>query len=778
MNAPHLNPGLSRRNLLQAAGALIVGVSPLGAAVFGEAEAAPAGKPALHPAELDSWVAIGKDGKVTAYFGKIDMGQGVDVAISQIVGEELDVPAEKINLVMGDTFLTCNQGGVSGSTGVQSGGIAMRNASAEARRLLFERASQKLGVPVDRLEAWDGVISVTGEPARKVGYGELVGDGYFHTRLEWNGQYGNGLVAKGQAKVKSPKDYRVVGKSVPRFDVAEKVYGTLPYVTDFKLPGMLHARVIRPPVAGALPVSVDEASIKTIPGARVVRTGEMVAVLAPKEWDAVKASRAVKVTWSDAKPAFPEQWSLYGHLRSAPAAKTDTPPDVGNVDEAFAAATEMDYSGQAELIQAEYEWPFQSHASMGPACAVADVKPNSATVWTGSQKPHAVAEGCAKLLKRPPGSVRAISMVGPGSYGRNDAGDAAQEATLLSSVVGKPVRVQGMRHDGTGWDPKGPASIHIARAAITKDGDIVVHEFESRGFSRNEVNFSETDPRDTLAGQLNGFPNDPQGQLFGHPEDDYSFPAKRQRWETVNGFLAKANPLRGAHLRDPLGPQIHFASESFMDELAAAVVIDPIELRLKHLKNPRDHEVIKAAAKLADWKPGAPGTRAGKRGEILTGRGFAFSRRGATTVAVVSDVEVDPGTGRVWCRRFYLAHDCGLVVNPQGLRQCIEGNVVQGVSRTLFEEVTFDTKAVKSVDWNSYPILTIEDAPETVEIELINRPEIAPSGAGEPSIRPISAAIANAVYDATGVRIRRAPFTPERVKAAIEEDRKKVIERA
>jgi CO/xanthine dehydrogenase Mo-binding subunit len=655
---------------------------------------------------------------------------------------------------------------------VQSGGIALRNAAAEARRLLVERAAVRLGAPVETLEAWDGVVWVTGEPARKVAYAELVGDGYFNTKLEWNGQYGNGLVAKGKAKVKSPSTYRVVGKPVARFDVPDKVYGTLAYVTDFKLPGMLHARIVRPAVAGAAPVSVDETSIKAIPGARVVRKGELVAVLAPKEWDAVRAARQLKVVWSEPKPALPEQWALYGHIRGAPASHVEKPADVGDVDAAFGVAADAHYSGQALLVEAEYEWPFQAHASMGPACAVADVKPTEATVWTGSQKPHAVAQGGAKLLKREPGAVRAISMVGPGSYGRNDSGDAAMEALLLSSIVGKPVRVQGMRHDGTGWDPKGPASVHYARASISTAGDILVHEFESRGFSRVEVDNNEGDPSDPLAGQLTDFPKTPAFG-FGVPEDGYVIPARRNRWETIPGFLPKANPLRGSHLRDPVGPQIHFASESFIDELAYAVDMDPIELRLRHLKNPRDIEVIKAAAKLADWKPGGPGARAGKRGELLTGRGFAFSRRGQTIVAVVSDVEVDPATGRVWCRRFHLAHDCGLVVNPQGLRQCIEGNVVQGVSRALIEEVAFDTKNVTSVDWNTYPILDIKDAPESVEIVLLNRPEIAASGAGEPSIRPIAAAIANAIHDATGVRLRRAPFTPERVKTAMAEAKAK-----
>ena len=745
---------LSRRALLQAAGALIVvgAASPAKAAGFGSA------KPPLEPAELDSWVAVGKDGRITAYCGKMDVGQGADTAWAQIIGEELDLPAETVDMVMADTGLTIDQGGVSGSTGISNGGAALRNAAAEARRLLGEAAADHLSAPVDKLTAWDGVVSVMGEPARKVTYAELIGGRYFNTKLKWNGQLGSGLQVSGLAKPKSPDQYRVVGKPHPRRDVAGKAFGTAQYVTDKRLPGMLHARIIHPPTAGSLPLSVDDSALKAIPGAQVVRKDDLIAVLAPREWDAVKASEAIKVTWTKVDAPFPAQAQLYDHLRTAPVVASQSAPAVGAVEPAFA--------GAHKVISADYEWPFQAHASLGPACAVAEVTADKATVWTGTQKPHAQALGAAKLLGRPPGSVRVITLDGPGSYGRNDAGDAAFAALLLSSIVGKPVRVQGMRHEGTAWDPKGPASVHTAKAGVDEKGNIQAYSFQSRAFSRTEINFTENHPKETLVGQLAGFDNEP-GNAFGLPEDNYVIPNRAMGWATVAPFLKKANPLRGSHLRDPAGPQMHFASESFFDEVAFATGQDPVEMRLKHMTNARDMAAIRAVAQKAGWKPGPPGARREKRGDVLIGRGIAYGHGHGTLVAIVAEVEVTPATGRIWARRVTVAHDCGRVVNPQGIHNVIEGNVVHGLSRTLFEEVTFDPDAVTSVDWVSYPILSMADAPETIDIVLMDNPHLDPSGAGEPTTRFIPAAVNNAFFDATGVRMRRAPLTRARVKAAL-----------
>ena len=747
---------LSRRELLKASGALVVALSVPGG--VGVAPGQTDVKPPLLPDELDSWIAVLPDGNVTAFFGKMDMGQGVDVAIGQIVAEELDVAFERVTVVMGDTASSCNQGGASGSTGIQRGGVTLRLAAAEARRLLLERAAAKLGATSDKLTVKDGVVSVVGDGARRVGYSELIGDGYFHQKLDWNKQYGNPLLAKGQAKPKDPSAYTVVGKSIPQKVVGDKLHGKLRYVTDVRVPGMLHARVLRPPTAGCSPVSVDESSIAGIPGARVIREKDFVAVVAEREWDAVRAAQAVKITWGQPCAPFPAMDALYDHIRRAPVTGAQVPVDRGDVTTALAAA--------ARVIEAEYEWPFQSHASMGPACAVADVRPDGATVWTGSQKPHYGRAGVAKLVGLPVEKVRAIWVPGPGSYGRNDAGDAVMDAALLSKLAGKPVRVQYMRSEGTGWDPKGPACVYLGRAGLDAQGNVVAYDFTGKGFTRQDVATTEADPKDTLVGQLTGHAPKPT-VIFQVPAEAYGFAAKRCGWECIAPLLERASPLRTGHLRDPLGPETHFASESFIDEIAQAAGQDPVAFRLKYVADPRHAAVIKAAADRAGWsRQPHPNPRRGQ-GDVMTGRGVAYTERNGTVVAVVAEVEVDRRTGRVWAKRFTVAHDCGLIVNPRGLELTIEGNVVQAVSRTLFEEVRFDRDHVLSVDWATYPILEIQDAPERIDIVLIDRPDLPASGAGEPSTRTVPAAIANAVFDATGVRFRRVPLTAERVKTAL-----------
>jgi nicotinate dehydrogenase subunit B len=759
---------LSRREFLKASGALVVSAAmpAFVSEALAQADApaarllanAGAAKPALAPTELDSWIAILPNGKVTAFFGKMDMGQSLDIAIAQIVAEELDVAVDKVDVVMGDTALTCNQGGASGSTGIWQGAKPLRSAAAEGRRVLLEAASKKLGVPAEGLRVDDGVVSAVSDPGKKTTYAELIGGRYFNHQVEWNKQTGNAMDIKVPARPKPPSEYRVVGKSFVRRDLAPKVYRTEPYVTDVSLPGMLHARVIRSGRAACTVAGVDEGSIAAIKGARVVRERDFVAVLAEREWDAVKASRSLKMDWNHPQQSpFPEMGGLYDHIRRASVEKRQDQVKNGDVEAAF--------KGAARTLEAEYEWPFQSHASMGPACAVADVRDDGVTVWTGSQKPHYVQLGVARLLGVPPEKVRAVWVPGPGSYGRNDAGDAALDAAMLSRLTGKPVRVQGMRADGIAWDPKGPASVHRARAAIDGSGKIVAYEFVSKGFSRRNIDTNESDPANSLVGMSTGVPPKPNLD-FGVPSESYRFDHKLLAWETIPPLLASCSPLRTSHLRDPVGPQIHFASEQFVDEMAAAVKEDPVAFRLKHVAAPRDAAVIKAAAEKAGWKP-RPGPRARRSGDLLRGQGIAYATRGGTIVAVVADIEVERKTGRIRANRFTVAHDCGLVINPEGLRYTVEGNVVNGLSRTLFEEVRFDRDRVTSVDWNSYPILDIADTPRAIDLVIINRPEIAPTGAGEPSIRVIAAAVANALYDATGVRVRRAPLTPERVKAAL-----------
>lgn len=749
---------VNRREFLKTSGALVVSASLLpGFVESALAQSGAVGKPPLMPVELDSWVAILPDGRVDAFFGKIDGGQGLDVAIAQIVADELDVAFGKVNVVMGDTASSCNQGGASSALGIQAGAKPLRNAAAEARRILVEMASKQLGVRQERLTVSDGVIASLDDASRRVSYADLIGGKYFNSKVEWNKQTGNRMDVKGRAKPKAPSEYKVVGKSFPRRDVAWKVYGTGSYVTDVSVPGMLHARVIRPPRAACTAVKVDEGSIRSIRGARVVHVSDFLAVVAEREWDAVRAAQRLKVEWSEAKNPFPPMEKLHDHIRAAKTLRHEEPVKKGDVDAAFKTA--------ARVIEAEYEWPFQSHASMGPGCALADVRKNEATVWTGSQKPHYTRDGVANLLGLPPEKVHAIWLVGPGSYGRNDAGDAAIDAALLSKLTGRPVRVQGTRRDGTGWDPKAPASVHRARAALDASGRVIAYDFLAKGFSRVNINSNESEPHDSLAGMELGVALKP-GVGFGVPAESYGFESKRLAWEVIPPLLDRCSPLRTSHMRDPLGPELHFASEQFMDELAAATGEDPVAFRLKYLTAARDQAVVKAAAEKAGWQA-RPSPQRERSGDLLKGRGIAYAQRAGTVVALVAEIEVERKSGRIWARRLTVAHDCGLIVNPEGLRLTIMGGVTQALSRVLFEEVRFDRNMVTSVDWASYPILEIKEAPEAIDVVLINRPDAAPTGAGEPSVRIVAAAVANAFFDATGVRLRRAPLLPERVKAAL-----------
>src|SRR5207344_171199 len=515
--------------------------------------------------------------------------------------------------------------------GIQLGGKQMRMAAAEARRVLVEMAAAKLALPADALTVTDGVVHAKSDASKKASYAELIGGRYFNVQLEWNKQWGNTLYAPGKAKPKDPKDYKIVGQPIKREDVAPKVFAQEDFCTDVKVPGMVHGRMIRPSVAGAVPVKVDESSIKDIPGAKVVWDKGFLGVVADREWDAIQAAQKLKVDWSPVEPPFPEQAALYDHIRKADVRKRNVDKENGNVDDAFKTA--------AKVIEAEYEWPFQSHASMGPACALVEIKDGQFTCWSGTQKSHFVQEGLALTLDLPLDKVHVIHVTSPGSYGRNDADDCAMDAAVLAKTAGKPVRLQYMREQGTGWDPKGPASIHKARAAIDAQGKVVGYEFTSKGFSRVDVNTNGGKPHDTLAGQTLGVALK-SGDGFGVPAESYAFDNKRMAWETIPPLLDRSSPLRTAHLRDPVGPQIHFASESFIDEVAAAVNADPIEFRLRHIKEPRDVAVIKAAADAAKWET-RTSPRRDQSGNKVSGRGIAYSQRNGTRVAIVAEVDID-----------------------------------------------------------------------------------------------------------------------------------------
>lgn len=758
---------LSRRDLLKGSGGLYVSYL-LPESILAQTGRAPSPlNRRLSPAQLDTYLSIDENGIITAFFGKTDMGQGVDVAVAQIVAEELDAAIDQVQIIMGDSALCVNQGGASGSTAIEQGARPLRNAAAEARQVLLELAADALQMDVSSLEITEGFVHITGDRSRGVGFADLIGNRYFDVTLDWNGAMGNGLNVTGRAQVKSPGQYKLVGQSIVRRELPDIVMGNQQYIVDIKVPGMMHGRVIRPEVAGAVPLAVDAGSIADIPGARVIHVDDFLGVVADREWNAVKAVRQLAVEWSQVPGPFPQHTEIFEHIRGeAPARESagsgfgpDIPVDRARLDTLMAEAD--------QIIEAEYEFPFQSHASLGPACAVCDVRDNQATLWTGSQKPHDAQLGVAALLDLPADDVRSIWVLGPGTYGRNDAGDAAMDAALMSREVGRPVRVQGMRHEGSGWDPKAPASIHRVKAGLDSDGNVMAWEFMSKGYSAGDMAAWERSPSDTYAGMLTGWPN-ATVHRFGVPGDRYEFAEKLQYWQTVKPLLEKASPLRTAHFRDPLGPQIHFASESFMDEVAVATGKDPIALRLSHLTDPRDRGVLEAVRKRSNWQARVPGPEIANAGEVVTGRGVAYTRRGNAVVAVVADVEVNLNTGRVWPRKFTVAADQGKIVNPLWLRRTLEGNIVMATSRTLWEETTFDNDNVTSVDWASYPILDMQDAPEEIDIVLIDHDDLPPYGAGEPSTRPVTAAIGNAIFDATGLRIRRAPFTPDRIKALIE----------
>src|SRR4051794_21477771 len=437
---------LSRRAVLMGAGALVVSVgAPVGIELLTSMDQAFAQgtKPPLTPDQLSSYIAVNADGTVNAYFGKMDMGHGLHVAIGQIVAEELDVPFKAVTVIMADTAVTVNQGGASGSTGIQFGGKQMRYAAAEARRVLLDMAANTLAVPADQLTVNDGVISAKSDASKSISYAKLIGGQYFNVQLEWNKKLGNDLYAPGKAQPKKASEHKIVGQPIKRADVAPKVFAQEDFVTDIRRPGMVHARMIRPPQAGAEPTKVDESSIKDIPGARVVHEKAFLAVVADKEWDAIKAAEKLKVEWSAGAPPFPDQAVLYEHIRKAPVRKRQVEKENGEINAAFARSD--------KVVEATYEWPFQSHASMGPACAVVEINDGKVTCWSGTQKSHFVQEGVARILNVPLENVHVIWKMGPGSYGRNDADDCAADAAVIAKAVGKPVRLQYMRDQGTGW---------------------------------------------------------------------------------------------------------------------------------------------------------------------------------------------------------------------------------------------------------------------------------------------------------------------------------------
>ena len=770
--------GQSRRDFLKTSGMLVVSfsaisVAPLGLeAAQGTAARSGAGPyPDLDFRQLDSWIAIRPDNSATFYVGKTDLGQGTGTAFRQIMSDELDIAYDRTTVVMGNTDVTVDQGGSGGSDALQTDGWPMRRVAAEARRVLLQLGSAQLGAPVDQLVVNDAVISVKADPSRKISYGELIGGKRFNVTLT-----GRDIDSTtGVAKVKAVQDLKMVGQSPRRFDIPPKVTASAKWAVDARVPGMLHARNVKPPVAGATLVTIDESSVRDIPGfVKVVSKGNYVAVVCEREENAIRAARQLKVQWQ--KPAtapFPPSEDLFKYMRAATPTVSTPPTIVGTPDAALGSA--------AKVVDADYEVPFQGHVSIGPAHAMADPSNDQLTIYSNDMKSYGLRNGVAEFLKMPRDRVRVIWLDGPQAYGRTAADDAGFEAAFLAKELGRPVRVQWMRNEETAWDTKGPAYTFKMRGGLDAQGNLVAYDFEARAADHNHLGYNEHDT--VLIAQLAGMRRaTPARGGASTPSDMYAIPNRRMATHVVGLPLVWETPLRVGNLRDPNGPQVTFASESFIDELAAAAKADPVEFRLKLLsaatdddsgfKRARSIAVVKAAAEAFHWEKRPSPARIGS-GNILTGRGIAYAFRNQTVVAQIAEVEVNRKTGQVWVKRFVCAHDCGLVVNPEALRRTLEGGTLHSLSRALYEEVTFDGEKITSVDWRSYPTLTHADAPAAIETILVNgdpnpnRPDLPHYGAGETVCKPTLAAVANAIYDATGVRLRRLPFRPARVLAAL-----------
>jgi nicotinate dehydrogenase subunit B len=692
---------------------------------------------------FETFIKITADGSVTAYNGHVDLGTGIRTALGQIVAEELDVSFARVIVVLGDTSRVPNQGATIASETIQITAVPLRKAAAQARQFLIARAAERLELPVEDLAIEDGLIR--GKDNRSVSYGELIADDII--RLELNDD----------VPVKDVSAYTIVGQSVPRVDLPAKATGELVYVHDVRMPGMLHGRVVRPPYAGvdAGPfvgtslIAIDKTSVRDIPGlVAVVQIGDFVGVVAEREENAIKAAAQLKVTWKPV-PTLPDLGNVETALRANPSSPR-TLIDKGDVDAAIAAA--------AKPMPRTYVWPYQMHGSIGPSCSVADYQDGAIRVWSGTQNPHILRIDLALLIERPEAEIDVIRMEAAGCYGRNCADDVSADALLLSRAVGRPVRVQLTREQEHAWEPKGAGQLMDVKGGLNADGGVAAYDFATRYPSNGAP---------TLALLLTGrIAPEPavfeMGDRTAIPPYDYDHlrvvahdmpPIVRASW--FRGVSALPNT---------------FAHESYIDELATEAGVDPIEYRLRYLKDQRAVDLVNAVAERAGWKPRPVRQESEAEGDIVRGRGFAyalyvhgkFPGYGAAWSAWIADVAVNKATGDVSVTRVVAGQDSGLMINPDGVRHQIHGNVIQSTSRALMEEVSFDRHSVTSREWGAYPIIKFPDIPK-IDVLMLPRQDQPPLGVGESASVPSAAAIANAIYDATGVRFRELPFTPERI---------------
>jgi nicotinate dehydrogenase subunit B len=766
--------GFSRRSFLKGAGALIVTFSASGivAKAFGQARGrgGPADPTVPDPARLDSWLAIGSDGRVTAYTGKVELGQGISTAQIQLVAEELCVPFDRVTLVYGDTSITPDQGVTSGSqshpTNFNHANLAL--AGATARQALLRMASQRLGVPPEQLVAADGVISVQADRSKRVAYGELVAGRKFELMLD------------PQAKRKPHAEWTVLGKPAQRPDIPALVAGEFEFVHNVRLPGMLHGRVVRPPSVGATVVSVDQDSVAHVPGlVKVVVKKNWVGVVARKQWQAIQAANQLKVNWSPG-PGLPGSAGYYDYLRTQQPRRDTLFVDSQDVEEKLAGAA-------ATVLKATYLHPFQMHGSLGSSCAVGDVRGDKATIYSPTQGAWNQHRSSALVLGLPPENVRVIFKRGSGCYGCNGADTVTFDAALLSQAVQAPVRVQYSRKDEMAWGENyGLPFVIDVRAALDAQGNISAWDQEA--WSAVLGNRPGDDrPGNVVSGYLMGFEPVPFAARSPAPEPrQYN-----NRSNAVSSYCAGAvggraqgtgtiksersllhdvpSPFFTAPLRSPARLQNTFAHESFMDELAARAKADPVAFRLRHLADPRLKDVVTEAAKAFRWDARPSPRPSIRKTGVAVGRGMScvLYEAGNGYASLFCEVEVNQDTGAIIVRRMVISNDSGAISNPDGLKNQMEGGALQGLSRALGEEVTWDQRQITSVDWRTYHSLPIGFNVPTIDVVLLDRPQYETMGAGETSITLVAGAVGNAVFDATGARLREVPFTPARVKATL-----------
>jgi nicotinate dehydrogenase subunit B len=757
----------SRKSFLKGGGALIVGFSVFGTTLSGNAKAAVAPLPGQpNPNSVDSWIAIHSDNTCSLLSGKCEVGTGSTTSLLQIVGDELDLKMNQLKFVTSDTGVTPNTGSTGASNSISSTGMTVRAATATAKNALLGLASVSLGVPIANLTVASGVVSGGG---RTVTYGELIGDKLFNIQMPDSYQLTPanvtarkqvGLV-NGQAPAKPVSQYQLVGQSVPRLDIPAKITGTYTYVHNIRVPGMLHGRVVLPRGQSAygvvVPVlSVDERSVAHIPNVRVVRKGNFVGVVAPLEYNAIQAAAQLKVTWGD-PPPLPSNGNMFKEMRNQDAngqAINSAPVNTGDLAAAFGSAS--------KTVSKTYSTQYVAHSVIGPSCCIADVTPNSAVFLSSSKNAYDSQNTLSILLGLPPTSIRFKYYEGASAFGWPPFNDAAEAAALMSQAVSKPVRVQFMRWDEQGWDNHTPAQLMDIRGAVDSKGNIVAYDFTT--FS---IPFYSYGLGDTVM-QLAGAPLPKPGlgsAETGATGAQYNLTNRRV---TVKSLPLVGNYLKVSYLRGVLRPASTFGSEQLIDELAHEAAMDPVAFRMQNLTTTDRNRwvaVLNAVTQAANWQPRVAASEL-SASNVVQGQGVAVAPSAGSLVANLAQIEVNKKTGKITAKHVYVAIDAGLAVNPAFIENQISGGLIMGTSIALNEEVRFNTHRNQSLDWVSYPIMRFKDHPKVTTI-VVQRPEIQAAGVGEEGQASIGAAIANAFFDATGVRIREAPMTPARVRATL-----------